>query len=94
MLNYGLLSGEDCAIRPHDLVFRGVRLHGFWLASWFRGATPERIRTLYAKLLAMLRDGRIGATVDATYPHERIADAVAHAGRGGRDGKIVLVTGH
>lgn len=93
VLNYGLLSGEDCALRPHDLVFRDVRLHGFWLATWFRGATPDRVRALYDELLAMMRDGRIRASVDATYPLERIADAVAHAGRGGRDGKIVLVTG-
>lgn len=91
VINYGLLSGEDCAIRPHELVFRGVQLHGFWLSSWFRSAAPQQVRSMYDELAGLMRSGAISAPVAATYPFERIADALAHSARGGRDGKILLV---
>ncbi len=92
VINYGLLSGQDCAVRPHELVFRGVRLEGFWLSSWFRGAGLPRIRAMYEELASLMRSGEISATVAATYPFERIADALAHSAQGGRDGKILLVS--
>ena len=92
VINYGLLSGQDCAIRPHELVFRGVQLHGFWLSSWFRGAGLPRIRAMYGELAELMRTGAISAPVAATYPFERVADALAHSARGGREGKILLVS--
>lgn len=92
VINYGLLSGDDCAIRPHELVFRGVRLVGFWLSSWFRGADPQRIRAMYDELATLMRSGAISAPVAATYPFERIGEALAHSARSGRDGKILLVS--
>jgi NADPH:quinone reductase-like Zn-dependent oxidoreductase len=91
VINYGLLSGEDCSIRPHELVFRGVRLEGFWLSSWFRGAGAQRIRTMYDELAELMRSGAISAPIAATYRFERIAEALAHSAQGGRDGKILLV---
>lgn len=93
LVNYGLLSGEACRVHPNDLVFRDVRVQGFWLAKWFRTAAPERIARLYATLAALVADGTLRVPVAATYSFARIAEALAHAAREGRDGKIQLAPG-
>jgi NADPH:quinone reductase-like Zn-dependent oxidoreductase len=93
VVNYGLLSGKPCEIDAHHLIFRGVTLSGFWLATWFRSAGRDRIAALYGKLVPLLADGTLSSPIAATYPFEQIADAAAHAARGARNGKVLLVTG-
>lgn len=92
VVNYGLLSGDSPRLSAHDLVFRGLTLRGFWLASWFGTAGPARIKQVYGQLVTWLGEGRIGARVDARYPIAKAADAVAHAAREGRDGKVLITT--
>lgn len=91
---YGLLSGQPCQVDAHDLVFRDVTLRGFWLADWFKTATPARISQVYAQLVDWLDEGVVGAPVAGKYPIEQVKDAVAHAARENRDGKILLTTRH
>ena len=92
VVNYGLLSGDSPRLSAHDLVFRGLTLRGFWLASWFGTAGPARIKQVYGQLVAWLAEGKVGARVDARYPIAQAAEAVAHAAREGRDGKVLLTT--
>lgn len=87
---YGLLSGQDSRIGARDLVFRDIRVHGFWLAEWYGRASADAIRDLSVILGQKLADGVIRSDVEARYPLSRIGDAVAHAARGGRNGKIIL----
>lgn len=92
VVNYGLLSGDSPRLSAHDLVFRGLTLRGFWLASWFGKAGTARIGQVYGQLVTWLGEGRIGAKVDARYPIAEAAEAVAHAAREGREGKVLLTT--
>lgn len=92
VVNYGLLSGDSPRLSAHDLVFRGLTLRGFWLASWFGKAGTARISQVYGQLVTWLGEGRIGAKVDARYPIAEAAEAVAHAAREGREGKVLLTT--
>lgn len=88
---YGLMSGEPCAIDAEHLVFRGLQLRGFWLASWFADAeNRSKARTLYPELVAMLQSGTLSMEVEATYPLEQATEALAHAARGARSGKVLL----
>ena len=77
--------------RPaRDVVFRDIRLRGFWLFDWYRTATAEKMRELHGFLETKLADGVLQTDVDARYPLSQIKEAVAHAARGGRNGKILL----
>lgn len=88
---YGLLSGKPCQVAGFDLVFRGIAVRGFWLASWFAQAeNRDKARSLYPELIALLEAGRLRMAVEAVYPLERIHDALAHAARAGRSGKVLL----
>jgi NADPH:quinone reductase-like Zn-dependent oxidoreductase len=93
VVNYGLLSGEPCMIHGRELVFRGVSLRGFWLRRWFAETAPGEIAALYRALAAKLADGSLAVAVEQVYPLARLKDAVAHAARGGRSGKILVSCG-
>jgi NADPH:quinone reductase-like Zn-dependent oxidoreductase len=71
-------------------VFRDVRLQGFWLRKWFVDTPPAQIGALYRELAARLADGTLAVEVEAVYPIRKIKQAVAHAARGGRSGKILI----
>lgn len=90
VVNYGMLSGQPCQMPPGDVVFRDVALRGFWLAKWFATAVPEEMQRVYAELTRMVADGDIRVAVEATYPLEQIREALAHAAREGRRGKILV----
>ncbi len=91
VVNYGALSGEACKIAPGSFVFRDVTLRGFWLAFWFRKASPEQQRGVFEEIATLIATGALVARVHATYPLAQIKDAVAAAAAGGRNGKILLV---
>jgi len=93
VVNYGVLSGEPCMVDGRDTVFRDVRLQGFWLRKWFVDTPPAQIAALYRELAAWVADGTLAVEVEAVYPIRRIKEAVAHAARGGRSGKILVSFG-
>lgn len=90
VVNYGVLSGEPCRIDGRETVFRDVRLQGFWLRKWYADTPPAQIADLYRELTARVADGTLTVEVEAVYPIRRIKEAVAHAARGGRSGKILI----
>ena len=90
VVNYGLLSGQPCQIGPAQVVFGGITLTGFWLAKMMRSMPLSEMRALYADLAGRLVDGTLGVEIEATYSLDRIKDAMEHAAREGRGGKILL----
>jgi trans-2-enoyl-CoA reductase len=93
VVNYGALSGQPCQVAQQDLIFRNVTLRGFWLAHWFSQAPPADQMAVFGELIKLVATGALRAHVEATYPLSRIKEALAHAMRPGRDGKILLTPG-
>jgi NADPH:quinone reductase-like Zn-dependent oxidoreductase len=92
LVNYGMMSGEPCRVAPSSLIFRDITLRGFWLVKWFRESSRDAQRALYEELAQGVASGVLHARVHATYPVQKIQEAVAAANGSERDGKI-LVTG-
>ena len=90
MVNYGLLSGEPCQVNSFNFVFRDIRLVGFWLAKLMREMRFDEIQAMYETLATRIIDGTINVEIEASYPLENISDAIAHAKREARGGKIQL----
>ncbi len=91
LVNYGAMSGEPCQVSPASFVFRDVTLRGFWLSRWFKEATPEARQAVFGEIATLIARGKLHARVDATFPVERIREAVAAAASGGRNGKVLIV---
>lgn len=90
VVNYGLLSGNPCQIDPSQLVFKGLSLRGFWLAKLMGGMKLEELSSMYQSLAANIADGTLHTPVEQTYPLDAIEDALEHANREARSGKILL----
>ena len=91
LVNYGAMSGEPCQVSPASFVFRDITLKGFWLSRWFKQAAPEQRMKVFGEVAGLIAQGKLHARVQATYPLERIREAVAAAAAGEREGKILVV---
>lgn len=90
IVTYGLLSEGPCELTAHQVVFRGLTLTGFWLVTHLGAMTADERAHLYADLSAAVAAGALGVPVEKVYPIEEIRDALKHAEREGRDGKILV----
>ena len=91
LVNYGRMSGEACVIPPASFVFRDLTLRGFWLALWFRKASPEDQRAVFGEVAQLIATGTLSARVQATFDVREIKAAVQLAASGERDGKVLVV---
>lgn len=88
--NYGSMSGEDPVMSRTALVSGGQTLVGFILGRGLATRSLEQIRAIYADLGQQVAKGNLSAPVEMVYPIEDIKEAVAHAQRGERSGKILV----
>jgi NADPH:quinone reductase-like Zn-dependent oxidoreductase len=92
VVNYGRLSEEPCIIPADETIFRNIALRGIWLTRWLtKESSPADRKAVYDELARYIVDGTLSAHVEATYPLDRIKEAVTHAGRGSRTGKVVIL---
>ena len=91
MVNYGMLSGEPCMVMPDWIVFKHLTLTGFWLATQLRDMPREQIESLYKELISDISQGVLDVPIAATYNIDDIKDALEHAGRENRSGKVLVL---
>ncbi len=91
LVNYGAMSGEPCQISPASFVFKDITLRGFWLAQWFRTASPEAQARVFGEIVQLIASGKLSARVQATFGIDQIKEAVALAASGARAGKVLIV---
>ncbi|MEM7403835.1 MAG: zinc-dependent alcohol dehydrogenase family protein [Pseudomonadota bacterium] len=92
VVNYGFLDGNPCLLSPHQAVFQGISLTGFWLAGYLPHAERSEVEALYAKMAQHFIDGELDVPVEAQYALDDVQKAVAHANAEARSGKILLRT--
>jgi NADPH:quinone reductase-like Zn-dependent oxidoreductase len=90
VVHYGSMSGEDPRAGRSNFIYRGVKLTGFMLGRFLARRSPAEIRAIYADLAGQVMAGKLRAPVDTVYPIENIKEALAHADKGGRNGKILV----
>jgi NADPH:quinone reductase-like Zn-dependent oxidoreductase len=90
LCNYGMLSGKNVQISPAALIGTGIVVRGFWLPPAMGALGQEGRAKMFGELIAWVAGGALKADVEATYPLERVKDALSHAAKGERSGKIFL----
>lgn len=91
LVNYGAMSGEPCHVSPGSFVFKDITLRGFWLAQWFRNASPEAQAKVFGEIVQLIAGGKLKARVQATFGIDEIKQAVTMAASGARSGKVLIV---
>ncbi len=92
-LLYGSLTDEPVAFHPRHAIGTGVRVEGFWLASWSRQQGPLTMLKLFRRVRELMRGGVLQSDFAATYPLEDVRKAVEHAAAPGKGGKVLLRIG-
>jgi NADPH:quinone reductase-like Zn-dependent oxidoreductase len=90
LVSYGGMSGAPVTVGPVDLIFRDIRVRGFWQKHWLDATPREEIAAAYTRLATLVSDGTLHAPVAASYPLERYQEAIAHAMDPGRAGKVLF----
>jgi NADPH:quinone reductase-like Zn-dependent oxidoreductase len=91
IITYGRLSGGDCVIHASDIIFRDIALRGFWFTHWFETAPASEKNEVYREIGRLIANGTINVDIEGVYPMEKVKDALAHAARAGRAGKVILL---
>ncbi len=89
-VTYGAMSRRSLKVPNSFLIFREIQLRGLWVTRWMESASREEAGEIYRRLANMMAEGALKLPVEACYPPERIAEALEHAQREGRDGKVLL----
>ena len=90
IVGYGAMSGEPAQFQAAALIFRDIRVRGFWLAQWFETSSREDQAKVYKDLTTAIAGGTLFAPVDRHFALSEITEAVSHAGAGARTGKVLL----
>ena len=90
MVTYGAMSLQPLSIPNGMLIFKNLRFTGFWVNKWYDAATPEQRAETFWPLFDMAKRGLLQTKVEKTYPLTEAKDAIAHAMREKRGGKVVF----
>jgi NADPH:quinone reductase-like Zn-dependent oxidoreductase len=88
---YSAISGKPFVGAAPHLIFSDISMRGFWLANWFKTATPDQITRMYDRLTPLVASGAISTPIAGTYRFAEIAEAVAVASK--NRGKVLLTVG-
>lgn len=90
LVTYGAMSKKALTLPNALLIFRDLRARGFWVTRWLERADLAARAELYGRLAALVAQGVLRAPVEAVYPLARFREALEHAGRERRSGKILI----
>lgn len=90
MYVFGLLSLDLTPINTGVMIFKNLTIKGFWLTSWMAAKSGSELAGITKEVLTMLTTSQLKADVEAMYPLEEVKEAVLHAERPGRKGKVLL----
>ncbi len=90
VVNYGFLSGDPCMLSPTHTIVHSISLTGFWLVKYMQTTPRPEIEAMYQKMANYFIEGVLDVPIEAEYTLDQIADALSHAGREGRGGKVLL----
>ena len=90
VVTYGAMSRQAFKIPNGLLIFKDIRFRGFWVTNWYKNASAEDRAAMFARLFDLVASGKIVTPVEQVYPVAEAREAVAHANRASRGGKIML----
>lgn len=91
MVSYGVLSGKPVTLNPAMIIFKDIRIRGFWLSKWFETAQMKEKQAAFGQIIPLIASGALKANVDSRFSVSEIKQAVTRAAQRGRNGKVLIV---
>lgn len=92
MMVFGSLSLENIPLNSGLLIFKDLKVEGFWLTSWMENLSEENRTTAFKTVFSHLHSDKVKVDVQASYPLENYKEALVEYQKEGRNGKIILVS--
>ncbi|WP_304517421.1 zinc-dependent alcohol dehydrogenase family protein [Cecembia rubra] len=92
MMVFGLLSLENIPLNSGLLIFKNIKVEGFWLTTWMAGLSPESTQTAFKTVFTHLLSQKVKVDVEATFRLEKFGEALEAYEKEGRNGKIILTS--
>lgn len=90
MVTYGAMSLQPVQIPNGMLIFKNLWFTGFWVTKWYDRSTPEQRSEMWPALFDLARRGVLHTPIEARYSLDQANEAVRHAMRNKRSGKIIF----
>jgi NADPH:quinone reductase len=90
LVSFGAMGGEAMLVPPGEMIFKHATVKGFWGNRVGREMSTADKRRLVGELIQRAASGELKLPVDAVFPLEQAAKAVAESLRPGRNGKVLL----
>ncbi|MHA7128518.1 zinc-dependent alcohol dehydrogenase family protein [Algoriphagus namhaensis] len=92
MMVFGLLSLENVPMNSGLLIFKDLKIEGFWLTTWMEGLSKEERAKAFQTVFGFLIKNSDKVDVEAKFSLEEFQEAIKAYETGGRNGKILLVS--
>ncbi|MDO9553817.1 zinc-dependent alcohol dehydrogenase family protein [Rhodonellum sp.] len=92
MMVFGLLSLENIPLNSGLLIFKNLKIEGFWLTSYMESINHEQREIAFKTVLSHLLSEKVKVDVQAIYPLNEFLEAIKEYEKGGRNGKVILVS--
>jgi NADPH:quinone reductase len=73
-----------------DVIFRDIKIEGFWLATYIRKAGPLKVILLSRKVQKLFADGIFDTDVYGRFGFKDFAKAINHYAKNKSDGKVIF----
>ncbi|MBC2605801.1 MDR family NADPH-dependent oxidoreductase [Pelagicoccus albus] len=90
LITFGGMDRDPAPFPTRYLIFNDISLRGFWVSKWYKTAPREEITALHNELFTFMEKAKIHVDVAATYPLEDWQEALAHASKAGKTGKVLF----
>ena len=90
MVVYGTLADRPIVLPSRDMMMPVTKLSGFFALNWLALQPPERLPGIFGAMGKLAMQGVFDSPVDATFPLERVREAIEASLVKGRAGKILL----
>lgn len=92
MMVFGSLSLENIPLNSGSMIFNTLRIEGFWLTKLMTEIDPKDRFEAFQKVFKFLLGKSSQVDVAEKYPLEEFAEAIKAYEKGGRNGKILLIS--
>jgi NADPH:quinone reductase-like Zn-dependent oxidoreductase len=92
MMVFGLLSLENIPLNSGLLIFKNLKVEGFWLTSYMESLSPEERKSMFKTVFTYLLSNKVKVDVQDSFPLEHFKEALEAYEKGGRTGKVLLVS--
>jgi NADPH:quinone reductase-like Zn-dependent oxidoreductase len=92
MMVFGALALDNMPVNSGLLIFKNLRIEGFWLSTWVEQMAPEARMKAFQTVFGFLMKEDSKIDIEGKYPLSEFKAALEAYEKPGRNGKILLVS--